>query len=122
MENLVLFKTLAMSEDIEKWDRLAAWFEKEFKMEADVDAMLFLIGVQELGKGFEEFDKTQKLELIHIGVCSVLMHEGYYRFSHIDSDGWPHYTLLKKLPYVRGQQQSSFIKKHLLTYFGEFIK
>ena len=111
-----------MIEDIDKWDRLKVLFENEFKMEADVDAMLFLIGVQELGKGFEEFSKTQKLELIHIGVCSVLVNEGYYRFSNVDSDGWPHYTLVKKLPYVRGQQQSSFIKKHLLTYFDEFIK
>lgn len=110
-----------MSEDIEKWDRLMVWFQNEFKMEADVDAMLFMIGVQELGKGFEEFSKTQKLELIHIGVCAVLLEEGYYRVSHIDSDGWPHYTLVKKLPYIRGQQQSSFIKKNILTYFNEFI-
>ena len=121
MENLILFKTLAMSEDIENWDRLSIWFQKEFKMEADVDAMLFLIGVQELGKGFEDFDKTQKMELIHVGICTVLSHDGYYNFSHIDADGWPHYTLVKKLPYVRGQQQSSFIKKYLLTYFREFI-
>jgi len=111
-----------MIEDTDMWDRLTVWFEKEFKMEADVDAMLFMVGVQELGKGFEEFSKTQKLELIHVGVCTVLMHEGYYRFSHIDSDGWPHYILIKKLPYVRGEQQSSFMKKHLLAYFSEFIK
>lgn len=110
-----------MIEDIDKWDRLVVWFENEFKMEADVDAMLFMIGVQELGKGFEEFSKTQKLELIHIGVCSVLVNEGYYQFTHVDSDGWPHYTLVKKLPYIRGEQQSSFIKKHLLIYFKEFI-
>lgn len=110
-----------MSGDIEKWDRLVVWFENEFKMEADVDAMLFMIGVQELGKGFEEFNKTQKLELIHVGVCSVLLKEGYYNLSHIDADGWPHYTLIKRLPYIRGQQQSSFIKKHLLNYFSEFI-
>ena len=110
-----------MREDIQKWDRLKAWFEKEFKMDADADAMLFMIGVQELGKGFEEFSKTQKLELIHIGVCSVLLKEGYYSLSHIDTDGWPHFTLIKKLPYIRGQQQSSFIKKHLLNYFSEII-
>jgi hypothetical protein len=110
-----------MSGDIEKWDRLVVWFEKEFKMEADVDAMLFMIGVQELGKGFVEYNKTQKLELIHVGVCSVLLKEGYYQFSHIDADGWPHYTLIKKLPYIKGAQQSAFMKKHLLDYFSEFI-
>ena len=110
-----------MCGDIEILDRLVVWFEQEFKMEADVDAMLFMIGVQELGKGFEEFSKTQKLELIHVGVCSVLLKEGYYNLSHIDADGWPHYTLIKRLPYIRGQQQSSFIKKHLLNYFSEFI-
>ncbi len=111
-----------MIEGIEKWDRLVVWFEKEFKMEADVDAILFMIGVQELGKGFEDFSKTQKMELIHVGICTVLSHDGYYSFSHIDADGWPHFDLVKKLPYLRGEQQSSFMKKQLLTYFSEFIK
>jgi hypothetical protein len=110
-----------MSEDIEKWDQLTAWFEKEFKMDADVDAMLFLIGVQELGKGFENFEKTQKLELIHIGICTVLKTDGYYKFTHVDDEGWPHFTSEKKLPFVKGQQQKDFIKKYLLEYFDEYI-
>ena len=118
----VLLKTNSMKSDIQKWDKLVTWFEHEFKMEADVDAMLFMIGVQELGKGFEVFDKTQKLELIHIGICTVLANDGYYLFTHRDMDGWPHFEIKKKLPYIKGQQQKDFIKNYLLEYFTEYIK
>jgi hypothetical protein len=111
-----------MNTDIQKWEKLAAWFQDEFKMEADVDAMLFMIGVQELGKGFENFGKTQKLELIHIGICTVLQKDGYYKFTHLDQEGWPHYVAEKKLPYIKGQQQKEFMKKYLLEYFYAFIK
>lgn len=108
--------------DVKKWDKITTWFENEFKMESDVDAMLFMIGVQELGKGFENFNKTQKMELIHIGICTVLTSDGYYRFTHKDNEGWPHFVSEKKLPFVKGEQQKDFIKKYLLIYFDEFIK
>jgi hypothetical protein len=75
-----------------------------------------------LGRGFENFDNTQKLELIHIGICTVLKKEGFYKYSHSDNEGWPHFTAEKKLPYVKGQQQKDFIKKYLTEYFDEFIK
>ena len=117
-----LIKGYLMKIEIQNWDKLVTWFEGEFKMEADVDAMLFLIGVQELGKGFEDFNKTQKMELIHIGICTVLSKDDYYQFSHKDKDGWPHYTLKKKIPFFRGQQQKDFIKKYLLEYFADYIR
>ena len=107
------------------WERLKKWFEEKFGMEADEDAMLFLIGVQELGKGFEEFDKTKKLELIHIGICTILSgnreNEGYYRFTHRDSEGWPHYEAIKKLPPLKGRQQNIFIRARLIEYFDEYL-
>jgi len=118
----VLIKVFSMKTEVQKWDKLTTWFEGEFKMEADVDAMLFMIGVQELGKGFEVFDKTQKMELIHIGICAVLTKDGYYRFTHKDDEGWPHFISEIKLPYVKGQQQKDFIKKYLLEYFADYIK
>jgi len=110
-----------MINDNNKWKKLSSWFDDKFKMEADVDAMLFMIGVQELGKGFNEFDKTQKLELMHIGICAVLLDDGYYSFLHRDDDGWPHYKAERKLPFVKGQEQKDFIKEKLVNYFSEYI-
>jgi len=87
------------------------------KRPADVNAVLFLVGVQELGQGARNFTKEQKQDLIHIGICRVLSPSGYYQFDHTDADGWPHYQLAKKLPHVDILSQELLLKFHILEYF-----
>jgi len=106
----------------ENWKQLCNWFEKEFGMESDPDSILFIIGVQELGKGLQNFNKTQKVELMHVGVCSILALQGYYQLSHRDEDGWPHFDNIKKLPVLIGNEQDEFIKNALVAYFRPIIK
>lgn len=103
----------------EKWESLSSWFEKEFGMESDSQSMLFMIGIQELGKGAKKYSKSQKIDLIHIGICAVLKKEGYYEFSHNDVDNWPHYNNVRKLPLLKGQEQEQFMKEALIVYFDE---
>lgn len=105
----------------EKWKQLTTWFEKEFGMESDPESILFIIGIQELGQGVKEFNKTQKVELIHIGVCAVFSDDGYYTFSHRDEDGWPHFINTKKLPVLKGHEQDQFMKEALISYFQNII-
>ena len=87
------------------------------KRPADVNAVLFLVGVQELGQGARNFTKEQKQDLIHIGICRVLSPSGYYEFDQTDADGWPHYRLAKKLPHVDILSQELLLKSHILQYF-----
>jgi hypothetical protein len=87
------------------------------KRPADVNAVLFLVGVQELGQGARNFTKEQKQDLIHIGICRVLSPSGYYQFDNTDADGWPHYRLIKKLPHVDILSQELLLKSHILQYF-----
>jgi hypothetical protein len=87
------------------------------KRPADVNAVLFLVGVQELGQGARNFTKEQKQDLIHIGICRVLSPSGYYEFDNTDADGWPHYRLVKKLPHVDILSQELLLKSHILQYF-----
>ena len=105
----------------EKWSRVSKWFGAEFGMESDAQSMLFMIGVQELGKGNQKFNKTQKIELIHIGICSILQKPGFYRLSHRDEEGWPHFENVQKLPHLQGRQQEQFIKEALIEYFDQWI-
>ena len=105
----------------EKWVIVSKWFREEFGMESDSQSMLFMIGVQELGKGVQKFNKTQKIELIHIGICTILEGQGYYSLSHRDEEGWPHYENKKKLPVLQGRQQEQFIKEALVDYFEKLI-
>ena len=45
-----------------------------------MDAMLFLIGVQELGRWKEGFTKEEKQDLMHIAVCRLFTDDGHYEF------------------------------------------
>jgi len=83
----------------------------------DLNGVLFLIGVQELGKGHQLFTKEQKQDLMHIAICKVLSYSGYYILKGLDKDGWPHWELVKKLPRFDLLEQEKLLKMHVIEYF-----
>ena len=83
----------------------------------DLNGVLFLIGVQELGKGHQLFTKEQKQDLMHIAICKVLSYSGYYVLEGLDSEGWPHWKLVKKLPRFDLLEQEKLLKIHVMEYF-----
>lgn len=87
------------------------------KQPKDLNAVLFLIGVQELGQGKASFSKEEKQDLMHIGICKVLSLSGYYSLEGIDKDGWPHWKLIKKLPHFDLSEQDRLLKMHVIEYF-----
>ena len=87
------------------------------KKPKDLNAVLFLIGVQELGKGNRPFSKEEKQDLMHIGICKVLSFSGYYELHGTDKDGWPHWKMIKKVPHLDLLEQEKFLKIHVLEYF-----
>lgn len=102
-----------------QWKDLTEKLSKDFEMPLDLQGILFLIGVQELGKGYGKFKKDEKLNLMHIAICRLLEPYGYYEFEGTDKDGWPHYKETKKLPPLSGTQQQQLIKEAVLEYFTE---
>ena len=87
------------------------------KMPKDLNAVLFIIGMQELGQGAKRFSKEEKQDLLHIGICKVLSLSGYYELEGLDKDGWPHWKLVKKLPHFDLLEQEKLLKMHVLEYF-----
>lgn len=87
------------------------------KKPTSVDAVLFLIGVQELGKGNKYFSKEEKQDLMHIAICKILSFSGFYELEGLDKDGWPHWKLVKKLPNVTIKEQEKLLKMHIIEYF-----
>ena len=83
----------------------------------DLNGVLFLIGVQELGKGHQLFNKEQKQDLMHIAICKVLSYSGYYILEGLDDEGWPHWKLIKKLPRFDLLEQEKLLKMHVMEYF-----
>lgn len=102
-----------------RWRGLMARMEKRFEMPMDLDGMLFMIGVQELGQHGRIFAKDEKLGLMHIAVSVILGPYGYYREVRRDEDGWPHYEKIKELPQMTGKEQEHLLKEAVLAYFGE---
>lgn len=105
--------------EAELWQKVELFFEQNFDTEAQVpiETVLFLIGVQELGSGLQKYTKDDKLNLIHIAVCRLLEPFGYYRFSHYDPDGYPHFEELRPLPELKPNEQTLLMKKAVIQYF-----
>lgn len=105
--------------DLEKsWASLLTALEKLIgKKPKDLNSVLFLIGVQELGQGRKVFGKEEKQDLMHIGICKVLSLAGYYELEGLDKDGWPHWKLVKKLPHFDMLEQEKLLKILVIEYF-----
>jgi len=105
--------------DLEKrWGKLLEGLKELLgKKPADMNGVLFIIGVQELGQGFKNFSKEQKQDLMHIAICKVLSLSNFYELDFIDQDGWPHWKLIKDLPHFDVLEQEKLLKLHVLEYF-----
>jgi len=100
------------------WNNLMKKLENLIgKKPADLNSVLFLIGVQELGKGPQYFSKEEKQDLMHIAVCKVLSYSGYYSLEGLDEEGWPHWKAVKRMPHLDLVEQERFLKFHVLEYF-----
>lgn len=101
-----------------KWKELQERIAKDFDTDLpDMKVMLFLIGVQELGKGPSKFSKRQKEELMHIANCRLFSELGFYELEALDQDGWPHWKLVKAIPAYTLMEQEMIMKSLVVNYF-----
>jgi hypothetical protein len=103
----------------EKWKKLTQQLKSQFEEEPDLQVILFLIGIQEYGKGFAKFSKDDKQNLMHMATCRVLSAYGFYEFENTDQDGWHHYKATKPLPFMSLGEQDMFLRKAVIRYFEE---
>lgn len=101
-----------------RWRDLLKSMEGRFGMPLDLNALIFLIGVQELGQHARVFKKDEKVNLMHIAVSVLLMPYGYYKELGRDADGWPHFERVKDLPALSAKEQEQLMKEAILHYFA----
>lgn len=110
----------------EKWDYVVEKLTTNFSDgdTLNMDGIIYLIGVQELGQGHRKFKKDEKVNLMHIAICKLLEPYGYYEFDFFDDDGWPHYKTLTELPNLKPGEQTVLMKEAIVNYFEaiEFFK
>ena len=101
-----------------QWDVLELRLAERFGKKPDLQAILFLIGMNEVGFSDEKrFTKEQKQDLMHVATCVLLTQEEYYMFEKNDEEGWPHYVLVKELPDYDMKQQEEWLRHLIVRYF-----
>lgn len=105
--------------EVELWKIVDKFFEDNFGTEPNVpiETILYLIGIQELGSGKQEYSKDDKVNLIHIAVCRLLQPFGFFEFSHYDGDGFPHFQVKQPMPELKPNEQAILMKKAVIQYF-----
>ena len=103
---------------VQNWAAVVRRLEKRFGEDLDLQAILFLVGLQELGQSYQKLSKNQKVDVMHIGVCALLSQWGYYIFDGLDADGWPHWKETEKLPSLSAKEQDSLIREAIIEYFS----
>lgn len=99
------------------WELLQERMKARFGEALEVDAILFMIGLQELSKPYRKYKKDEKLEVMHIAICTLLEPYGFYEFEGRDQDGWPHWKLKENIPHLDAKQQNKLIVDAIIDYF-----
>jgi len=87
----------------------------------DLNGVLFLIGIQELGQGPREFTKEEKQDLMHIATCKLLAQIGYFELESLDNEGWPHWKAVASVPYQPLRDQEQLLKEQAVEYFKDIV-
>src|ERR1700756_974217 len=83
----------------QRWAETESMLNERFGKVPDMEGILFLIGVNELGRmPRKKFSKEQKQDLMHIAVCTLLSQLGYYEFAGRDAENWPHFDNMVEVP------------------------
>lgn len=103
-----------------RWYEVRNRVKNDFGQRPDINAMLFIIGMNELGVVKDKWEKEEKQDLMHIAICKLFEEDGYYRFSHTDEEGWPHYIKNEALPPLNLKEQDNLLKEKIIRYFESF--
>ena len=106
----------------ERWNTLLDRLNTQFDSDMDLQGVIFLIGVQELGHGYKKYTKAEKGDLMHIATCKLLSQYGYYLLKGLDVEGWPHWELVQKLPPLSLKEQDLLLKQAVIEYFDREVQ
>lgn len=102
-----------------RWDKVIEQLSVRFSRSKSIDLeeIIYLVGLQELGQADRIFKKDEKINLMHVGICTLLEPYGYYRFDRRDEEGWPHFSFVKPLPPLQAGEQALLMKEAIVEYF-----
>lgn len=109
----------SLGEQAAEWKALLDFLEGILGKKPDMNAILFLVGVNVLGKGPDAFTKEEKQDLMHVAVCELLSFSEFYAFEGRDESGWPHYRILRSTVSLTLAEQEAVLRACAVQYFRE---
>jgi len=100
-----------------RWYKVRNRVRDDFGQRPDLNAMLFIIGMNEVGVVKEVWEKEEKQNLMHVAICKLLSADGYFKFIGEDEEGWPHYEAIKEKPELNLKEQEVLLKRKIVAYF-----
>lgn len=89
--------------------------------EVDLNGILFLIGVQELGFSYRNFSREEKLDLIGLGTCKLFSLRGLCTEDGKDDENWPRWKMSDELAGLSDQEKSDLLQELALEYFDDIL-
>lgn len=103
----------------DKWKYILEQLEEQFGKKLDMNAILLVIGIRELGSLKTKFTKEEKVRLMHIAVCRLFSEAGYYELAGVNSKGWPEWKKVEDLPFVDVFEQETLLRQQIIEYFED---
>lgn len=105
----------------ERWDALVEWLRRSYNRDITLEAVLFLIGVQSRGRGFQpELDRDVKEDLIMEGTFCAFASVGVYERTGMEANGaWIWERVMEPVPELPVEEQEKLLKAVVLRYFEE---
>ncbi len=107
----------------QKWDEICRWLQQSFDHEVTLEAVLFLIGIQTRGQGYEpELDKDRKQDLIMEGTFAAFASLGAYVQVGMEDDGaWIWERVADPAPDLSVEDQEKLIRLAIIEYFAREV-
>jgi len=88
-----------------------------FSVKADLNGVLFLIGIRERGLTFRNFTKEEKYNLINLGSCTLYKEMGLTEITGYDGEGWPVFRQKSVIPGMSEGRKEKILKDCAVIYF-----
>ena len=102
---------------MEKWNKLLEILKNKFETELDITSILYLIGVQELGRGFEEFSQEEKMDLIDMAKAKLLSGLGFFIDKGVDKEGWSVFERAENYTELLEKNKDFSLQNLIIEYF-----
>ena len=108
------------SEHERRWQSLLSDVESKFGRKPDVDALLFLMGIQSVGRGFEpDLPKERKQSLIMEGSYLAFETLGLYQRMGLERNGFWIWEKTGDIPKLDVDDQEKLLQIGILNYFED---